>query len=66
MILRFEGVTDRAKAHKLLGKKVSWKTSSGKEMKGEIVKLHGNSGAVRAIFETGMPGQCLGCKVKVL
>ena len=66
LILRFDTVDNRDKARKILGKKVSWKTASGKEIKGEIVKIHGNSGAVKAIFEKGMPGQCLGCKVKVI
>lgn len=65
LILRFEGVDNRDKAKKLVGKTVSWMTISGKEIKGKITKAHGNSGTVSASFETGMPGQCIGCKVKV-
>jgi len=66
MILRLEGVENREQAHKLLGKTVVWKTVTGKEISGKITKLHGNTGAVRALFETGMPGQSLGTKIKIL
>jgi ribosomal protein L35AE/L33A len=34
-------------------------------MSGKVAASHGNSGAVRVIFETGMPGQALGQKVKI-
>ena len=46
------------KSAELIGKKVIYKTKT-KEIKGEITALHGNKGAVRARFETGMPGQSL-------
>ncbi|MBS3127587.1 50S ribosomal protein L35ae [Candidatus Woesearchaeota archaeon] len=65
MILHVPGVDNKAKAEKLVGKAVSWKSPAGKEIKGKIASAHGNSGAVRAIFETGMPGQSLTTKVKV-
>ncbi len=66
MVLKVKGTDTKDKASKLVGKKVSWKTSSGKEIKGEIKATHGNSGAVRAIFEKGMPGQSISTKIKVL
>ena len=56
---------DKEKAKELIGKKVVWTSPAGKELKGKISALHGNKGAVRAIFETGMPGQAVGSKVKV-
>ena len=65
MILKVGEVTSKEKAQKLVGKKVSWKTPSGKEINGEIVAAHGNSGAVRAKFEKGIPGQAIATKVKV-
>ncbi|MCX6706768.1 MAG: 50S ribosomal protein L35ae [Candidatus Woesearchaeota archaeon] len=34
-------------------------------MTGKIASAHGNSGAVKAIFDTGMPGQSLGQKVSI-
>ncbi len=52
-------------AAKLVGKQVTW-TSPGKlkkQIKGKVSSTHGKSGAVRVIFERGMPGQALGQKV---
>ena len=53
------------KAEKLVGKKVTWTSPAGKQIKGEVRSAHGNSGAVRVLFETGMPGQALGTSVKL-
>ena len=66
MIIIVDSIDNREKAAELVGKKVSW-TSPGKDPKvisGEIRSAHGNKGAVRAIFENGMPGQSVGQKVK--
>ena len=65
MIIYIPGIDTRAKAEKFVGKSVAWKSPAGKEIKGKIASAHGNSGAVRAIFETGMPGQALGQKIVV-
>ena len=65
MILTLSGVTGREKAKQLIGKSVSWKSPAGKEIKGEITHLHGNSGAVRVRFEKGMPGQAICTRVEV-
>lgn len=64
MILKIEGL-NKKKAESMLGKIVVWKSPAGKEIKGKISNLHGNSGALRAIFERGMPGQSLGTKAEV-
>lgn len=66
MVLKAEGVDSRVKAKKLVGKDVVWDTPGGKkQIRGKIVAEHGNSGAVRVIFERGMPGQSIGKKVEV-
>ena len=65
MILQVPDVDSKEKASKLIGKKVIWKTSAGKQMVGEITNIHGNSGALRVRFDTGMPGQSIGTKVVV-
>ena len=65
MVLQVSGVDSREKASKMIGKKVVWKTSAGKQMVGEITNIHGNSGALRIRFGTGMPGQSIGQKVSV-
>lgn len=65
MVVLFDGVKNLEKAKSLLGKVVVWKTPSGKEIKGKITKEHGRNGAVRVLFEKGMPGQSVGAKVEV-
>jgi large subunit ribosomal protein L35Ae len=64
-IIEVEGVKDRKKAASLVGKAVSWKSSSGKVLNGKIAAAHGNKGVVRAIFEVGLPGQAIGTKVEI-
>ncbi len=65
MVLQVSGVDSKEKAQKLIGKKAVWKTPGGKQMVGEITNVHGNSGAMRLRFDTGMPGQSIGQKVMV-
>ena len=63
MIIQVDGITNKEKASELVGKKVVWNTSSGKAMNGKVASAHGNKGALRVIFERGMPGQSIGSKV---
>ena len=65
MIVHVDGVDTKEKAAKLIGKAVSWKSTAGKEIQGKIAKEHGNKGALRVIFERGMPGQSLSDKVMI-
>ena len=67
MIIEVEGVSSREKANALVGKSVTWTApgKSRKQLKGKVAAAHGGKGAVRAIFETGMPGQSLGEPVKI-
>ncbi|MEM2963038.1 MAG: 50S ribosomal protein L35ae [Candidatus Anstonellales archaeon] len=65
-ILKIDGITNRDTAHSLLGKKVLWKTPSGKEILGKISKAHGNKGSVIARFKRGLPGQAIGTKLKII
>lgn len=58
---------DKEKSQKLVGKEVVY-NCEGKDKKtitGKITSVHGNKGAVRALFETGMPGQAIGQKIEV-
>lgn len=64
MVIQVAGIDSSEKAKKLVGKKVSYNTGK-KDINGEIKSSHGNSGAVRVRFETGMPGQAIGQKVKI-
>ena len=60
------GLQNREEAKKAAGRKVVWKSSAGKEIRGEIRDAHGNKGIVRAIFERGLPGQAVTTEVEVL
>ena len=65
MIVKVDGVDSTDKAKKLINKVVIFKTASGKEIKGKVSNFHGNNGAVRVLFEKGMPGQAIAKKVEI-
>ena len=65
MIVLVKGIDNKAKTKDILKKKVIWESPAGKKIEGTIQKAHGNKGAVRVKFEKGLPGQAIGCKVKV-
>lgn len=65
MIVYIPSVKSREEASKLVGKRVSWKSPAGKEITGEIRSAHGNNGAVRVLWSTGMPGQAISSKVTI-
>jgi large subunit ribosomal protein L35Ae len=62
MIITVESVTTKEEAAKLVGKTIVYNTGK-KDIKGEVRSAHGNSGALRVLFETGMPGQSIGKSV---
>ena len=67
MIVLVEGIDGKEKAKGLVGKEVVY-TTEGKEkkqIKGKVASSHGNKGALRVIFETGMPGQSIGRAVEI-
>ena len=65
IIIQPENTKNREEANKLKGKTVIWTTPSKKQIKGNIKKAHGNSGAVLAKFEKGLPGQSISTKVDI-
>jgi large subunit ribosomal protein L35Ae len=65
MIIIVNGADSKEKAASLIGKKVTWVNEKGNAISGKVAASHGNKGAVRVIFEKGMPGQALSSKVKI-
>ena len=66
-VIDIDSSKSKEDAAKLVGKKVSF-VCPGKDKKvieGKVSAAHGNSGAVRALFERGLPGQAIGKEVKV-
>lgn len=64
-LIKIDGVSEKEKAGKFIGKEVVWKSPSEKEIKGKISGVHGNKGIVRAIFEKGLPGQAITQEVEI-
>ncbi len=65
MLVRVNSINSKDKAKSIIGKKVLWKSTAGKEIKGEVTNTHGNSGVLRVQFEKGLPGQSIATKVKI-
>lgn len=65
MIISPEKSSSKEEAAKLLGKKVEWKTPSGKILVGKISRVHGRKGEVVARFKKGLPGQALGTEIEI-
>lgn len=64
-IIEVDGIETRAKATTLSGKKVIWASSANNKITGKVMAAHGSSGAVRAKFVKGLPGQAIGQRVIV-
>jgi large subunit ribosomal protein L35Ae len=66
-IIEVENIDKKEKAKPLIGKKVIWKSSTGKLLEGTITGLHGNKGHVKACFAQGqgLPGQAINDEVEV-
>ena len=65
MLIEVSDVKTREEALKFVGKKVSWKSPSGKIIKGTVSGAHGNKGIFKAIFEKGLPGQAVTTEVEI-
>lgn len=65
MLIEIPKVDSKEKVEKYVGKSVEWKSPAGKVIKGKISGAHGNKGVVKAIFESGLPGQSIGEEVKI-
>lgn len=67
MVIVVNSISSKDKAQSLVGKSVIYDCpgKQKKQIKGKVSNTHGNKGAVRALFEKGMPGQSVGQKVKI-
>jgi len=59
------GLQTREEAKKMIGKIVEWKSTSGKIISGKVSDAHGGKGLVRAIFESGLPGQAILTEIEI-
>jgi large subunit ribosomal protein L35Ae len=65
-LIEIDGVSNKSEAEKYVGKIVSWVSPAGKIIKGKVSAPHGSKGIVRAIFESGLPGQAITTKVEII
>jgi len=65
VIVIIEGISKKEPAEKFVGKKIVWTNSKGSSISGKLMAVHGGKGALRALFEKGLPGQALGTEVKI-
>ena len=66
LLLGVEGCETKAMASRFIGKRVVWRSPSGKEIFGRITQPHGNRGVLRARFSRGLPGDALGGKAEIV
>jgi large subunit ribosomal protein L35Ae len=57
-VVKVEGVKNRAEAQAYVGKSVTWKSVNA-VIPGTVASAHGNSGALRILFQRGIPGQAI-------
>lgn len=60
------GFKDAKEAEKSIGKLCIWRSPSGKEIKGQVLAIHGRKGVVRAKFTPNLPGQAATTKVELV
>ncbi len=65
LLLSVKDVDNRSTASSLIGKKIFWKTKSGKIIAGKISAAHGNNGALRARFSKGISGEVIGKELEI-
>lgn len=66
LLLAVKDVASRPSAAGFVGRKVVWKSKSGKTIQGKIASPHGNNGVMRARFSKGLPGEVLGKDIEIL
>jgi large subunit ribosomal protein L35Ae len=66
MLVSIEGADSKPAASAYIGRRVVWKTPSGKAIHGAITHAHGGNGVLRVRFSRGMPGEALGKRAKVV
>jgi large subunit ribosomal protein L35Ae len=66
ILIRIPGIDSSNSAAKYIGKKVIWRSESGKKLVGKIVKTHGRNGVLLSRFKKGLPGQAIGSSVEII
>jgi large subunit ribosomal protein L35Ae len=65
LLAEVEGCETKAMASRFIGRKVVWKSPSGKEIFGKVTQPHGTRGVLRVRFSRGLPGDALGSRIEI-
>jgi large subunit ribosomal protein L35Ae len=65
VLLSVKDVDSRVAASKFVGRKVEWKTASGRVISGKVASPHGNNGVMRARFPKGISVEVLGKEIEI-
>ncbi|OYT25398.1 MAG: 50S ribosomal protein L35 [Thermoprotei archaeon ex4572_64] len=60
------GIESIKELQKFVGKKVVWKSRTGKLFVGRVKKVWNRKGDLLVIFRKGLPGQALGTEVEII
>ena len=66
ILMRIPGIDSSNSAAKYIGRKVIWRSESGKKLVGKVVKTHGRNGVLMSRFRKGLPGQAIGSSVEIV
>ena len=66
ILIRIPGIDSSNSAAKYIGRKVIWRSKSGKKLVGKIVKTHGRNGVLMSRFKKGLLGQAIGSSVEII
>jgi large subunit ribosomal protein L35Ae len=66
ILIRIPGIDSSNTAAKYIGRKVVWRSKSGKKLVGKVVKTHGRNGVLLSRFKKSLPGQAIGSSVEII
>ena len=65
VLVRVQGITDKKKAARLIGKRAVWVDPKKREHIGHIVGVHATSGTMKAKFKKALPSNCLAKPIEI-
>jgi ribosomal protein L35AE/L33A len=64
VLVKVQGITDKKKGAKLIGKKAVWKDAKTEHV-GHVTGVHGTSGTMKVKFKKPLPATCLAKMIEI-
>ena len=64
VLVKVQGITDKKKAARLIGKKAIWKDGRVEHV-GQVTGVHGSSGTMKFKFKKPLPAKCLAKPIEI-